>query len=121
MKCSGQTIFSGKTLNLIFLGTYIDNSVSITFHTLTPNSAGDLVYRPFLTPSIPAYEVGLGKVPAGMVYIRDYDKYEDAIQALIDEGVVQAGSVQKLNTHVAVCRIVPEVYNNEIVSAAYSV
>jgi len=116
MKCSGKTIFSAQVLNLLYFGTYIDNSISVTFHSLTPNKDGDLSYRPFLTPSVPAYEVrSLGKRPHNIIYIRDNGEYEDAIVALQDEGAIVPGSVQRISDSIVCAQLTDDVYNHEII------
>jgi len=56
--------------------------------------------------------MNIGKIPDGLIIIRDYDKYEDAVVALQDEGAIEPGSIRQVAKNIVSARLKEEVYNN---------
>lgn len=115
MKCKGTTVFNAKTVHCLFFYTYLDNSIMITFNTLSKSHNSDYGYRPFLTPTIPAYEVPMiGSPPVNTVFLRNDGRYQDSILVLLDEGVIVADSIRDIGKDIVCAELTSSIYTEYV-------
>ncbi|PFN20470.1 hypothetical protein [Bacillus cereus] len=114
MICQKNIIFATEKLYMIHFSTYLDQSISITFYTNQKNHRGE-TFRPFLTPSIPAYEAQkYGETSEGLIYIRDYGRYKDSITVLLEEEIIIPNSIRPLLNDIICAQLTDQVYQKYV-------
>lgn len=115
MLCSQNILFATKHVHSLIFFHYEDDSLGVTFHTRLENHRGN-TYRPFLTPSVPAYEVpSIGKTPEGIIYLRDSERYQDSILVLLEEGVLVPGTIKAIKHDLVLAQLTEEVIQKYVI------
>lgn len=120
MRCNKGLLFNGKKLDSLLFLTYEDGSISVTFQSIIQKDK-EIIFKPFLQPTAPAYEVPMyGNHLRNTIFIRNYGLYEDAVLALIEEGVVVQDSIRDIADGIVSAELNYEIYKKILNPSNYS-
>lgn len=121
MRCSKGILFNGKKLDSILFTTYEDGSVGLTFNSIVKKDGVDYSFKPFLQPTAPAYELPMyGTHIRNTIFIRNYGIYEDAVLALVEEGVILQNSIRDIADGIVSAELNYELYRKVTSPSNYS-